>query len=621
MPSSRLLSIALLLALGLALYLPGLRRLPVTDRDEARYAQASKQMVESGDYLNIRFLDTARNKKPAGIYWLQAAAVRLAGARQAVWPYRAVSVAGALAAVLLVFALARRLHPAAPLLPAAVLAAAPLTAVVAHAATTDAVLLAATAAVQLCLAQVYLQCGVRNAECGSETPPPATPCSALRTPHSAFRIPRSALRIPRSALRIPRSALLPALGFWTALGAGILIKGPLVPLVAGLTIVALCAHDRRGRWLLGLRPLWGVPLLLLIVLPWVVAIQRATHGAFLREALGHDFGAKLQGGQESHGAPPGAFLVATALLFWPLVPLAWRGLGRAWRERRGDPAARFLLAWLVPAWIVFECVPTKLPHYVLPLYPALAFLAVRGAGGTQEPAGRGWRIACRIADGAWWVAAALWIAVPPLAAWLLGPAALPAAVVCSGVAAITAIWMRPRRSAALPRPGRTVAIAAGFAVLYFGLLFAAVLPRLDELWLSERAARLVAAQERAAGRPLHVISLGYEEPSLAFTLGTQTRLGGGASNAVAALAAGPDVVVLVQDAPALPPPSALRDLRTRLAAAVRVPKKGQRRAEFLAAAAAAGVPVREIGSVEGLNYSKTWRVRVGLFGKGEEARP
>jgi 4-amino-4-deoxy-L-arabinose transferase-like glycosyltransferase len=619
MVSSRPLSVALLLALGLALYLPGLRRLPVTDRDEARYAQASKQMVESGDYLNIRFLDTARNKKPAGIYWLQAAAVRLAGARQAVWPYRAVSVAGALAAVLLVFALARRLHPAAPLLPAAVLAAAPLTAVVAHAATTDAVLLAATAAVQLCLAQVYLQCGVRNAECGSETPPPATPCSALRTPHSAFRIPRSALRIPRSALRIPRSALriprsalLPALGFWTALGAGILIKGPLVPLVAGLTIVALCAHDRRGRWLLGLRPLWGVPLLLLIVLPWVVAIQRATHGAFLREALGHDFGAKLQGGQESHGAPPGAFLVVTALLFWPLVPLAWRGLGRAWRERRGDPAARFLLAWLVPAWIVFECVPTKLPHYVLPLYPALAFLAVRGAGGAQEPAGRGWRIASRIADGAWWMAAALWVAVPPLAAWLLGPAALPAAVVCSGVAAITAIWMRPRRSAALPRPGRTVAIAAGFAVLYFGLLFAAVLPRLDELWLSERAARLVAAQERAAGRPLHVISLGYEEPSLAFTLGTQTRLGGGATNAVAALASDPGAAVLVQDEPA---PRGGSDPRSRLADLLRVPKKGQRRAEFRAAAAAAGVRVREAGAVEGLNYSKTWRVKVLLFVK------
>ena len=38
---------------------------------------------------------------------------------------------------------------------------------------------------------------------------------------------------------------------------------------------------------------------------------------------------------------------------------------------------RFLLAWIVPSWIVFELVVTKLPHYVLPLYPAIAILIAR----------------------------------------------------------------------------------------------------------------------------------------------------------------------------------------------------------------------------------------------------
>ena len=42
-----------------------------------------------------------------------------------------------------------------------------------------------------------------------------------------------------------------------------------------------------------------------------------------------------------------------------------------------EPAARFLLAWMVPAWILFELVVTKLPHYVLPLYPAIAILIAR----------------------------------------------------------------------------------------------------------------------------------------------------------------------------------------------------------------------------------------------------
>ena len=44
-----------------------------------------------------------------------------------------------------------------------------------------------------------------------------------------------------------------------------------------------------------------------------------------------------------------------------------------WKARR-EPGAQFLLAWLVPSWIVFEIVMTKLPHYVLPLYPAIAIL-------------------------------------------------------------------------------------------------------------------------------------------------------------------------------------------------------------------------------------------------------
>jgi len=66
---------ALLAALCFALYLPGIAAIPPLDRDEARFAQASRQMLETGDFLRIRFQDEARNKKPAGIYWLQAASV------------------------------------------------------------------------------------------------------------------------------------------------------------------------------------------------------------------------------------------------------------------------------------------------------------------------------------------------------------------------------------------------------------------------------------------------------------------------------------------------------------------------------------------------------------------
>src|SRR3954463_3723689 len=90
-----------------ALYPRGLAAPPPLDRDEARFAQASRQMLETGDYLRIRFQDEARNKKPAGIYWLQAVSVRgfSSAASKEIWPYRVPSFLGAMVAVLFTFGL------------------------------------------------------------------------------------------------------------------------------------------------------------------------------------------------------------------------------------------------------------------------------------------------------------------------------------------------------------------------------------------------------------------------------------------------------------------------------------------------------------------------------------
>src|SRR5579862_147362 len=97
---------ALLILVCLGLYLPGIAAIPPLDRDEARFAQATRQMLETGDFLRIRFQDEARNKKPAGIYWMQAAAVSLVSSAEAtaIWPYRLPSLLGAIGAVLTTFA-------------------------------------------------------------------------------------------------------------------------------------------------------------------------------------------------------------------------------------------------------------------------------------------------------------------------------------------------------------------------------------------------------------------------------------------------------------------------------------------------------------------------------------
>ena len=103
------LACAALVALALLMFLPGFAGLPPMDRDEPRFAQASKQMLETGDFVSIRFQDEARNKNPVGIYWLQSASVGVAealgfdGARATIWLYRLPSLAGAIAAVLLTY--------------------------------------------------------------------------------------------------------------------------------------------------------------------------------------------------------------------------------------------------------------------------------------------------------------------------------------------------------------------------------------------------------------------------------------------------------------------------------------------------------------------------------------
>ena len=106
---SHVRAVAFLMLCGLLLFLPGFFNIPPIDRDEARFAQATKQMVESSDFIDIRFQDEVRYKKPVGIYWLQATAVETASAlglpraQVRIWLYRVPSLIGALGAVLLTY--------------------------------------------------------------------------------------------------------------------------------------------------------------------------------------------------------------------------------------------------------------------------------------------------------------------------------------------------------------------------------------------------------------------------------------------------------------------------------------------------------------------------------------
>ena len=91
---------------------------------------------------------------------------------------------------------------------------------------------------------------------------------------------------------------------------------------------------------------------------------------------------KVTSGHEGHGAPPGSHLLLLPILFLPAIvslPAGIASLIKDWREQTPDAqAARLLVAFIAPAWLLIELMPTKLPHYSLPIYPALAVVAGLG---------------------------------------------------------------------------------------------------------------------------------------------------------------------------------------------------------------------------------------------------
>jgi 4-amino-4-deoxy-L-arabinose transferase-like glycosyltransferase len=281
----------------------------------------------------------------------------------------------------------------------------------------------------------------------------------------------------------------------------------------------------------------------------------ATDGGFRSTALISDLAPKLAGGQETHGAPPGYHLILAPLLFFPAALLLPAAAVTAWRERR-TPGVKFALAWLVPAWLVFELTPTKLAHYPLPVYGALAWLAAASLRETPGPVQR-WAGAALSALAGLALAAAVFY----LASRFGDANDAAAAVLAGGLLAMAGL----AGGFLLVRRARREALAAalGLGIAGHAALAALLLPGLQPLWLSARVeAAMAAAQllprQGIASAPVAVA--GYAEPSLVFALGTPTELGG-AGEAAAAIADGRPAVVEAREEAAFR--SALAALRAQ----------------------------------------------------------
>lgn len=486
-------ALSVLFVLSFVFFLAGQFTLQPMDRDEPRFAQASKQMLETRDFVDIRFQDEARHKKPVGIYWLQSASVLLAEklgfkeTRTTVGFYRIPSFLGAIAAVLLTYwASLAFLSRSGALFASLLMASCVLLGVEARLAKTDAVLLATVVAVMGAMARVW----------------------RAHTAPSIYKTP----------------GLGVILTFWVAIGVGVLIKGPITPLIPLIVFCAVSLRERSMAWACPLRPWLGLGIVCVMVLPWLVAIAMKSGGAFFTESVGKDMLGKVGGAAEKHWAPPGAYFFSFWATFWPAAPLtALAGL-YAWKERKDDDVF-FLLAWIVPFWLVLEALPTKLPHYVLPLFPAIAILILLATERHRLPTS-GWRLP---------TGAALMAGVPlafligaPLAFWKMDGSVPAVATALFAVASVIGILAARQLWNGRMIPALLLGVVAALPLTIGGFKYG--MPELDAINISRRLADI--AHANACDNPTYVTTR-YREPSLVFLTSTNLKMLGSIDEAQA----------------------------------------------------------------------------------------
>jgi 4-amino-4-deoxy-L-arabinose transferase-like glycosyltransferase len=317
----------LIVLFSLALNLAGNGRTGLWDRDEPRYAVCVREMRARGDWIFPTFNGSPRYHKPILIYWLMGVGTALCGDN----PFGArliSSVAGAVT-VLCTWRLGRQMFgPRGGRLAALILATAPIAIAESKLATTDATLALWLVGCQSCL-WVLGQ------------------------------------RPSRTAAAI----------FWMLLSLATLTKGPVGPAI-------LAASSLLAWW-------WGWPAVtpkrlhlrqglvgyILLTAPWFLAISVASNGDFLRFAVGRQIVDRLSSDMEAHGGFPGYYPVVSAVAFYPWSALVPAALAAAWMRRKSSPNHAFLLGWAIGPLLLLECFRTKLIHYYLPAFPAMALLA------------------------------------------------------------------------------------------------------------------------------------------------------------------------------------------------------------------------------------------------------
>src|SRR6266516_4151031 len=366
---SAIRNFALLFA-GCALFhIAGTWSLPLIDRDEPRFADASREMIERGDYIVPYFNNQLRLEKPPLTYWAQTVSYRVFGENDFAARFPS-AIASALTAMV-IFAWGMRLDGEKLGWWAAIIFTLSLqTFVHAKAAVADMwlvlfVTLAYWAGYEL------IQLPTLNVQ--------------RSTPNSE--------EINQTSNIKHQTSLYWWLTFYVALAFGFLAKGPVacVPLLTvGMTII----FARDAQLARHFKVVYGILLTLALVALWGIPALIQTRGEFFTIGIGRHVIGRSFATMEGHGANSPAmyllllpfYFVTVFLSFFPWsIKLPWLAR-RGWEKRNiavkdpgysGNKINNYLIIGIAIIFIIFTLVRTKLPHYTLPAFPLLSLLLAR----------------------------------------------------------------------------------------------------------------------------------------------------------------------------------------------------------------------------------------------------
>jgi 4-amino-4-deoxy-L-arabinose transferase-like glycosyltransferase len=309
--------------------------LPLIDRDEPRFAEASREMRQSGDFVIPRVNGEYRFDKPPLIYWCQVASALVLG--ESDFSVRFPSVLFAAATAVLTAMWGARLYgPRIGLWSGVVFGT--------------------------CL-QLFIHGRAAVAD----------------MPMIFFFL--SATWIAWERITFPKSRWL-WLVFYIALALGFLAKGPIALLPVLFPAVFYLSQRRSFSFHAG-SALLGTVLLVLIVGAWGIPALIATKGEFFAVGIGRHVVMRSVAPMQSHGAN-GALGYIVSLpfylftIFFSFFPWSFYLPATCWRLRRGmDPPERYLIGGSALVFLIFTLIQTKLPHYTLPAFPLLAILVAK----------------------------------------------------------------------------------------------------------------------------------------------------------------------------------------------------------------------------------------------------